>query len=785
MAAQQQQQQFSHRGIVLYKTASLGSGSYGGVCRAKCGELPCAAKIMHPTLFDEQNLGSGLYLRKFEEECRFLSLARHPNIVQYLDTYRDPDTRLPVLLMEICDESLTKLLERSPGPLPYHLELNLSHDVALALDYLHSNDLIHRDLTSNNVLVIAGARAKVTDFGMSKLASVNPRMTKTQCPGNPFYMSPEAFDDSNHAHYTDKLDVFSFGVLLIQVMTRLFPEPGARFQEIEDPRYSTSVKVPIIETERRKPHLQKIEDTHPLKQIALRCLKNKAKDRPTAQVLSENLSELKQATRYDEGLLQGNSQARQASDHDRTGRHEQNETVAPERNGKEEEEQLRSRVQQLQETVDVRERVIAQNQITVESKERELQQSQRTIETRERELRQKHEQLQTSKQLLQQCQQQIQQKDETIRELQQTVAARERKIQQLEQQERSTNPQRQRLLVTTERPPSAATNKMSATAQSGSGNKPPATKIPAAAPTLKWEVGSRAPEKMAAGTAVVHQNTAYFNPSSSDHVYAFQLTSAKAPWSSLPSTPHTMFSLAVISDLVTTVGGYKAGSTEATNVLLSLTESGRRKKKEWAKVFPPMPTARGYTTAFSTEKYLVVAGGRVGGSRPKKLDAIEVMNTGTKQWTVSTRLPYACSDLTSSIYDGRLYLAGGYKDEDVTKAVLTCSLSDLLLNFPLRNGPQPRIWQLAGDLPVVRSTLVTCAGQLFAIGGRDDSRNPSSNVHRYEPRTNTWHVISQMPTKRSVCLAAVLPQERLVVVGGYMKVNDIYAATDNVEMAML
>ena len=96
---------------------------------AKCDGLLCAAKIMHPTLFDLCDPGTASYLSKFREECHLLSLARHPNVVQYLGTYTDPDTRLPVLLMELCDESLTGFLERSPGPLSYHIQVNIAHDI--------------------------------------------------------------------------------------------------------------------------------------------------------------------------------------------------------------------------------------------------------------------------------------------------------------------------------------------------------------------------------------------------------------------------------------------------------------------------------------------------------------------------------------------------------------------------------------------------------------------------------------------------------------------------------
>ena len=257
--AAQNRHEFVYRNIELYKEDTLGTGSYGGVCKAKCDGLPCAAKIMHPTLFDLRDPGTVSYLRKFEEECRILSLARHPNVVQYLATYRDLDTRLPVLLM--CDESLCRFLERSPGPLPYHIQLNISHDIILALVYLHSNRLTHRDLTGNNVLMIAGIRAKVTDFGMSKLASVNPRMTPmTLCPGNVQYMSPEALEEP--PSYTDKLDVFSFGVLLVLITTRQFPNPGPRLQVVDMPNNPLfpegTVRVPVPETQRRSAHLKLI-----------------------------------------------------------------------------------------------------------------------------------------------------------------------------------------------------------------------------------------------------------------------------------------------------------------------------------------------------------------------------------------------------------------------------------------------------------------------------------------------------------------------------------------------
>ena len=73
MAEQQQEIQFRYRRIELYKSESLGSGSYGGVCRAKCDGLPCAAKIMHPTLFDLRDPGTASYWKGLKGSVAFLA----------------------------------------------------------------------------------------------------------------------------------------------------------------------------------------------------------------------------------------------------------------------------------------------------------------------------------------------------------------------------------------------------------------------------------------------------------------------------------------------------------------------------------------------------------------------------------------------------------------------------------------------------------------------------------------------------------------------------------------
>ena len=277
--AQQHCFEFRYQSFQIDKSQPLGHGSYGAVYKAKCDQLPCAAKVLHPTILDPMDPGADKIRDRFSQECALLESIRHPNIVQYLAMTVDPESRQPVLLMELLDESLTKMLNRSQKSLAYYIQIDICHDIALAVAYLHSNNIIHRDLSSNNVLIIAGRRAKVTDFGMSKLAGAAPTMTPlTMCPGTLSYMAPEALEEP--PRYTKKLDCFSEGVIMIQVCTRLWPEPGPRNQHFPDSRSPTgTMDMPVLETERRKNHIDLIDPNHALLPIATDCLKYQERER--------------------------------------------------------------------------------------------------------------------------------------------------------------------------------------------------------------------------------------------------------------------------------------------------------------------------------------------------------------------------------------------------------------------------------------------------------------------------------------------------------------------------
>ena len=759
--------EFHCQRVDLIKTESLGIGSYGAVCKAMCDDLPCAAKILHPALFQFTTPGSTSVMRKFEQECRLLSAIKHPHIVQYLGMCHDPESKLPVLLMELMDESLTRFLARSQEPIPYRTEVNLCYDIALALSYLHSNGIIHRDLSSNNILLIAGSRAKVTDFGMVKLYTANCSTVQltplTLCPGTMAYMSPEALAEP--PVYTDKLDSFSFGVLGIQIMTRKFPDPGDRFQiiEIHDPRApSGKVKVDIPEVERRRSHIDLIDPAHPLLALALTCLQDNDRDRPSCHKLCGHISALKASSKYVSSLQQSPV----------TTKPTETSTKPAEASNREHEETQAQQIQNLQKQLEIQndklksqsDKLLSQSD-QLEAKEQKIQQQQQQILKLQNLLTETNDQLRILKQ-------QLPAQSAHLHIQSDQLQGKEQEIQQQSQQM-----QRQQNLV------SSTDDVLNLTAK----DEPQVSGATASVSNieLRWNDGGRAPCKMWGGVATVDGCVAYFRCAPVDKevpVYSFDFTTQN--WSALPKCPSYGFSLAIVNTLLTAIGG-KMPNGKVSSSLLSLIDN------KWTEHFMPMPTKRWVTTAVCNDSYLVVAGGW--GEGNKRLSTVEVMSTNTRQWFTASSLPHPLSEASATLCGDQVYILAGFHEKGKSKSVFTCSLDALFqscqsqsLGTRLRALSSPsrgrtRVWQKLLDTPVTLSTCVSLHGQLIVVGGRDSDDKKTSVIHTYKPATNSWEPISHITTPRSQCLLAVFPQNKLMVVGGRTPGN----ADDSIEVATI
>ena len=187
--------------------------------------LICAGKKIHEALLDAGNVGVQDMASKYVQECQLMSDLRHPNITLFLGVCFLPNCPLPVLLMERLDGSLDELLETLPN-VPLVLKRSLFEDVAKGLLYLHKHEpqIVHRDLTAKNVLLTSSLVAKITDFGNSRIVSLQPGQlarTLSSAPGTLVYMPPEALSDVSR--YGPSLDVFSFGHLALFTLTQVIP----------------------------------------------------------------------------------------------------------------------------------------------------------------------------------------------------------------------------------------------------------------------------------------------------------------------------------------------------------------------------------------------------------------------------------------------------------------------------------------------------------------------------------------------------------------------------------
>ena len=747
---------FTFTNVEIFRDQELGHGSYGAVYKAKCDSLPCAAKFIYPVLFASnvpqqaappQGKEHRKPMRRFEAECRLLSQIKHPNIVQYLGVYREPETNVPVLLMELMDESLTHFLESSQNPVLYHIQVNILHDTILALAFLHSNGITHRDMSSNNVLLIAGSRAKITDFGMSALtdAAASHLASMTQCPGTPAYMSPEALDEP--PVYSEKLDCFSFGVLTIQVITREFPKPKDRFQTMElahptqpSRRYQARVLVP--ELERRQSHFKLIPAAHPLRPIALDCIKDRDAERPTAEQLCETLEQFKSTPLYAPSVQQVRDRELQLKT--------QRKTI----------ETKELQLQEQQVIIQVKDQLVQDKDRQIQDKVQQIQDKDRQIQDKDRQIRDRDQNQHEQQQENQQLRKMLEVKNQQITELQRGTPQRGQIPRRHAQDLQSQLQQLQ----------------LSEDQQTEVRKKPASKEL-----TLKWRKGPKAPAVMPRGTSTIIGETVYVNGYNSRNVYAFHCNTTQ--WSTLPQCPYRLSTLTTIHSMLTTVGG-----SDTTSVYTTTNKVITHRDHKWVELYPPMPTERCLAAVLSTTTHVAVMGGWNGGNR---LAITEVMDIQTKQWSTASPLPYGIYQASTTLCGEILYLMGGFTNSN-EYSVLSCRFSDLVQSTQSTSpstqkrpssstiATHSNVWHNIPDLPVRLSTCVTVQGKILAIGGLDKQDKRTTSIYELNTDNNKWSHKSDMNIARSECLATALPDNNILVVGG---VTDGSGRTDETEIA--
>ena len=271
---------------VTVTNKELGHGSYATVWELEYMGLKCAGKKIHDILLNKTM--KSYTVRRFEEECRLLSEVRHPNIVQFLGVYVCEEHDLPILVMEHLPSTLGSCIEKY-GVLPQEISYSILYDIALGLCYLHSQTppIIHRDLSSNNVLLSHSLTAKISDLGVARIPNMSPLQVShmTQTPGTPAFMPPEVM--GANPNYNKSVDEFSYGVTTIHVLSGAWPEPQT------GPTHKRhSILIPISEAKRREIFLLKIGNNHPLMDLILKCVDNDPGQRMNANEITERLAKM-------------------------------------------------------------------------------------------------------------------------------------------------------------------------------------------------------------------------------------------------------------------------------------------------------------------------------------------------------------------------------------------------------------------------------------------------------------------------------------------------------------
>ena len=225
----------------------------------------------------------------FLSECEQSSRLHHPNIVRFFGIYNPPGARVPSLVMERLYCSLTSLLEENPV-VPIGTKLSIIKDVALGLRYLHTRNppIIHRDLSSNNVLLSKGMEGKIGDLGTARLIDPRKQSRITQAPGTAHFMPPEALEDVTNIHYGKELDVFSFGCVMLHTLSHEWPTPSRAVIINPETGLVTGGR---SEVERRSKYFERIDRSRSDVLISLieSCLSDLPRSRPSILKVCDQL----------------------------------------------------------------------------------------------------------------------------------------------------------------------------------------------------------------------------------------------------------------------------------------------------------------------------------------------------------------------------------------------------------------------------------------------------------------------------------------------------------------
>lgn len=202
----------------IVKLDVIGSGATSTVTKVVKGKCMALKTIF--VEFQENDKGeqeftakSFSFMKGLLQEHEILNMLNHPNIVKTYGIFFGNEKYRPSILLEYCSSDLKKSIKK----LTNEQRVSIIFEISNAMMKVHSLNIIHRDLKPCNILLDENNHAKVSDFGLSKIMSYQSQ-TEMSFVGTMNFMAPEIMLQKNK--YTEKVDVYSFGILVYFVLTK-------------------------------------------------------------------------------------------------------------------------------------------------------------------------------------------------------------------------------------------------------------------------------------------------------------------------------------------------------------------------------------------------------------------------------------------------------------------------------------------------------------------------------------------------------------------------------------
>ncbi|MGL4570959.1 MAG: Stk1 family PASTA domain-containing Ser/Thr kinase [Clostridium sp.] len=193
----------------------IGEGGMAVVYKARCNKLNrfVAVKILKDEYSDNEEI-----VKKFKKEATAIAKLSDNNIVNVLDVGTEGD--INYIVMELVEGKTLKEVIGQFGNLNYDTAITIANQVAKALDCAHKNNIIHRDIKPQNILVTEEGLVKVTDFGIAKSSDSATLTNTSTILGSAHYFSPE---QAKGAFIDERTDIYSLGIVMYEMVTGKLP----------------------------------------------------------------------------------------------------------------------------------------------------------------------------------------------------------------------------------------------------------------------------------------------------------------------------------------------------------------------------------------------------------------------------------------------------------------------------------------------------------------------------------------------------------------------------------